>query len=94
MGKRGDEMIGSMLHTRILQLLWRLIHAVSTKFFMEAEESASQEVVRLVECDECKQVVNPGLTFWDGTRLTFKCPKCDSTNSQAGRFSDWLAEVQ
>jgi hypothetical protein len=37
MGKRGDEMIGSMLHTRIVQLLWRLIHAVSTKFFTEAE---------------------------------------------------------
>ena len=37
MGKRRDEMIGSILHTRMAQLLWRLIHAVSTKFFTEAE---------------------------------------------------------
>ena len=94
MGRRGDEMIGSILHTRMAQLLWRLIHAVSTKFFMEAEESASQEVVRLVECDECKQVVNPGLTFWDGTRLTFKCPQCGAVNSQSGRFQELITEVQ
>ena len=94
MGKRGDEMIGSMLHTRIAQLLWRLIHAVSTKFFMEAEESASQEVVRLVECDKCKQEVNPGLTFWNGSRLTFKCPECGYVNSPSGRLEQLLTEVK
>ena len=90
-------MIGSILHTRMAQLLWRLIHAVSTKFFKfftEAEGSASQEVVRLVECDKCKQEVNPGLTFWNGSRLTFKCPECGAVNSQSGRFQELITEVQ
>ena len=37
MGKRGDEMIGSILHTRMAQLLWKLVHEVSTKFVKEVE---------------------------------------------------------
>lgn len=37
MGKRYDEMIGKILRTRTLQLIWRLVHAVSLKFIKEAE---------------------------------------------------------
>ena len=45
-------------------------------------------------CDSCKQRVIPGITFWDGTRLTFKCPECNATNSKVGRFNIISEEVQ
>ena len=37
MGVRGDEMIGTVLHTRTAQFLWRILHAVFTKFVKEVE---------------------------------------------------------
>ncbi len=49
---------------------------------------------RVVKCEACRNQVSPPLTFWNGSRLTFKCPQCGAVNSKAGRFNDLLEEVQ
>lgn len=47
-----------------------------------------------VMCDSCKQKVSPGFTFWDGTRLTFRCPECNATNSKIGHFNIVSGEIR
>lgn len=47
-----------------------------------------------VVCEACKQKVTPGVTFWNGSRLVFKCPECGAANSQSGRFEDLIMEVE
>ena len=48
---------------------------------------------RVVKCEACRNQVSPPLTFWNGSRLTFKCPECGALNSRSGRFQELMQEV-